>query len=88
MHTHKVNGKIITHSHPYNKSNDSGPIKSHHHSKAHYLFLSTLTVLFLVGILTYLFFTNLIPDISSVPLSEKFTSLCIVLYKGRDPPVS
>ena len=41
LHTHINNlGKIVSHSHPYNKSSDNQPVKSHHHSNAAFAFLS------------------------------------------------
>jgi len=39
VHSHILNdGTIIEHAHPYNKSTDSTPYKSHHHTKAEFLF--------------------------------------------------
>ena len=60
MHTHEIgDNKYISHSHPYNKSNDSEPYKSHHHTKEQILFLQNLEILFplfsLVVVLTPFF---------------------------------
>lgn len=39
-HSHITsNGKLISHAHPYNKSQDKSPIKSHHHSTIDLLLL-------------------------------------------------
>ena len=55
MHTHKMaDGSIIVHAHPYNKSDDPKPFKSHQHTKAEFLFLENLESLFL---LTFLIFS-------------------------------
>ncbi|HDR68646.1 MAG TPA: hypothetical protein ENN61_06290 [Bacteroidaceae bacterium] len=49
MHTHILaNGMVISHAHPYDKSNDSQPYKSHQHSNAELLFLGNQDILFLV----------------------------------------
>ena len=44
QHSHRVSeGYIISHAHPYKTSpSDSGPVKSHHHSKAEFLLLSLI----------------------------------------------
>ncbi|MFW6218633.1 MAG: hypothetical protein ACOC3S_00790 [Bacteroidota bacterium] len=47
VHVHKLaDGSIITHSHPFNKSDDSEPYKNHHHSQLELLFISTLDYFF------------------------------------------
>ncbi len=46
-HSHKLeNGSVLTHAHPFNKSNDSSPHKSHHHSIFEFLFLENLNLIF------------------------------------------
>jgi hypothetical protein len=47
MHTHKIgDNQYIAHSHPYNKSNDSEPYKSHQHTKNEFLFFQNIEILF------------------------------------------
>jgi hypothetical protein len=54
MYTHRhitADGRVITHSHPYNKD-DSKPYKSHSHSKSELLLLDAYKILiFLTGVL-------------------------------------
>ncbi len=46
MHAHRLdNGKIIVHAHPFNKSTDDKPVKSHHHSKAELIFINVFNFL-------------------------------------------
>ena len=46
-HSHKLaNGEVVSHAHPYNKTTDSQPFKSHHHSKTELLFLQNIQLLF------------------------------------------
>jgi hypothetical protein len=47
MHTHKIGeNKYISHSHPYDKSNDSEPLKSHQHTTGEFLFFHNIEILF------------------------------------------
>jgi hypothetical protein len=46
-HSHVLaNGQVVSHAHPYNKSSDKDPIKTHHHSNAEFLFLDLVQLLF------------------------------------------
>lgn len=46
-HTHTLDGgRVFTHAHPYNKTNDKEPSNSHRHTKAEFLFYASLTTLF------------------------------------------
>ena len=47
IHSHKLeNGSVYTHAHPYNKSKDALPFKSHHHTEAQFLFFNHHKLLF------------------------------------------
>ena len=88
-HSHKLlDGSVYTHSHPYNKSHDSQPYKSHHHTNAEFLFLNNLTLLF---------FSLFLVIVSSFIIKEKQTyfnrgKIYFRLFSrsnfGRAPPVS
>ena len=89
MHTHKMaDGSIIVHAHPYNKSDDPKPFKSHQHTKAEFLFLENLESLFL---LTFLIF-SLIGFKKKIQHSFyriiNFTPVCNLLYNPRAPPLT
>jgi hypothetical protein len=47
-HAHKqADGTVVYHAHPYNKSEDSQPYKTHHHSKSEFWLLSHLDKIFI-----------------------------------------
>ncbi|WP_298647228.1 hypothetical protein [uncultured Proteiniphilum sp.] len=49
LHAHRLsNGEIILHAHPYNKSQDPAPIKTHHHTAAELFSIAHLQLLFFV----------------------------------------
>ncbi len=88
LHVHKLNdGTIIAHAHPYDKSNDSKPYKSHHHTNAEILFFQNLEILFLVVFLTFALFTLVKKTKFSFHLISRHTLTCINLHKGRAPPI-
>ena len=52
MHTHQLeNGKYITHVHPFNKSTDNTPIKTHNHSSEQITFLDHFILIILLPVL-------------------------------------
>ena len=89
MHVHKMgDGIVVIHSHPYDKSNDSKPYKSHHHTKADLLFFDNLEILFLFILLPFILL-NLVKNAKY--LFYRITNCvqtCIILHKGRAPPLS
>lgn len=89
LHVHKLNnGTIVEHAHPYEKSKDSNPFKSHHHSNAEYLFFQNLEILFPIVFLTLALFAFVEKRNLLIKLIKEHRSICINLYKGRAPPVS
>ncbi len=47
LHSHKTaSGEIVVHAHPFDKSSDSSPFKSHHHSVSLLSLLEQLETLF------------------------------------------
>lgn len=88
LHVHKLNdGTIVYHAHPYDKSGDSKPVKSHHHSNADFTFFQNLGILFLILFLTI----TLIPFVSGIiyssQLTTKYSLISIKQNKGRAPPL-
>ncbi|MGC9352291.1 MAG: hypothetical protein ACP5D9_00540 [Mariniphaga sp.] len=46
-HSHILdNGEVISHAHPYDKTNDSEPFKSHHHTQAELFFFQNIEIFF------------------------------------------
>lgn len=49
LHTHKLpDGTIITHAHPYNKTTEHTPYKTHHHTSVDFMMLHHINLLFFV----------------------------------------
>jgi len=89
MHTHLLaDGTIITHSHPYDKSSDSEPFKSHHHTKVEFVFLQNLDILFLTVFFAYSFLWFINRANYSFPLFIIYSLPFFDSNKGRAPPVS
>lgn len=89
LHVHKLNdGTIVAHSHPYDKSNDSKPYKSHHHTNAELLFFQNLEILFLIVFLTFVLIALVKKEKVLFKLITEHTIICINLHKGRAPPIS
>jgi len=85
-HTHIYGNKIVTHSHPYNKSDDADPVKNHRHSDAFLIVISTieaLSFILLSGLILIHFsksirFTPLIAPVHARP--------AILRLSARAPP--
>lgn len=87
IHSHKLeNGTIVTHSHPYDKSEDNGPFKSHQHSKAEFLFYKSLKTFFFLFFLAIVF-SFLINGKAFYAVGEKeYNKLLTFSFNGRAPP--
>jgi acyl-coenzyme A thioesterase PaaI-like protein len=87
-HIHKVaDGTVIVHAHPYHKSNDTKPYKSHHHTKYELLLYKNLEILFFLFSLTCALFYFDKKSRLSIVRKTIYSQTCILLYKGRAPPV-
>jgi len=89
MHTHKMaDGSIIVHAHPYNKSDDPKPFKSHQHTKIEFLFFANLEILVLISFMAF----------TSINIKKKvqytsyictnYTRVYNLLYNPRAPPLT
>ena len=86
-HTHKVDGKVVIHAHPFNKSQDTAPLKSHTHSTTQFLIIDNLDFLFP---LLFLFFTCLEISKKIVFTLYNYFNLPtnpLLLQQGRAPPI-
>jgi hypothetical protein len=81
-------GTIISHAHPYNKTTDCKPIKSHHHSSFEISFFGNLGVTNLETSIAY----NLHPENYTiekiVDKDHLFCSNSSITISGRAPPYS
>lgn len=88
LHTHKLaNGNLISHAHPFNKSSDSQPIKTHSHSQAEFQLISNLELLFLLIFLSILLQQHLKSQSFQKYLTQKKITYHLGLQKGRSPPI-
>ncbi|MCD4769064.1 MAG: hypothetical protein K8R35_02715 [Bacteroidales bacterium] len=88
MHVHKMeDGTVIAHSHPYNKTDDSKPFKTHRHTIAEFLFLNNFEIFFLVILLALALIGIARKAKYSIYSFSCFARTCIILHKGRAPPV-
>ncbi len=88
MHVHKMDdGRIVVHAHPYDKSNDSHPYKSHHHTKTELLVFDNVKLLFLFIFLLFVFY-NLVKKLRFLFINiDSFTQTYKFLFTSRAPPV-
>ncbi len=88
LHTHINNlGKIVTHSHPYNKSSDNQPVKSHHHSNAAIAFLSHAEISVMNPHNQYVEPTDNGHDFLRPDLFNVYSPAVTFGLSGRAPPV-
>lgn len=88
LHVHILNdGRIIEHAHPYDTSSDSEPYKSHQHTKAELLFFQNLELLFTVVFLILVLIAFVEKTKFSFSPPTKHTLGCLILHKGRAPPI-
>ncbi len=89
LHTHELApGKVVTHAHPYNKSSDTEPVKSHNHTWDQIITLENMELLFPVLFL-FLFLLSIDRKESFKDyLLPEIKPACITLHKGRAPPLS
>ncbi len=89
LHSHKLDdGTITQHAHPYDKSGDSKPYKSHHHTNAELLFFQNLEILIIVAFLAYVLFTLRKKAKNSSRYVIKQRLAYLNLHKDRAPPIS
>lgn len=89
LHVHKLNdGTFIEHAHPFNKTGDSTPLKSHSHSAGQFLLFQVLETI------SFLFFFSLVLDIflkGEISYFKLVTESILVPVNsndGRAPPIS
>lgn len=87
LHAHRLsNGKVLIHAHPYNKQQDSGPIKHHNHSPIQIYHISQIQLLFFAScllIIALLYHKKIYRYINDVSIVHP---LLFSHKKGRAPP--
>ncbi|MDX2414026.1 MAG: hypothetical protein QNK33_02435 [Bacteroidales bacterium] len=87
-HTHRIgNNEYISHAHPYNKTKDNAPLKSHTHSDLQIVSLENLKLIFFVSFLI-LAIATLTKEIGTLICKIPITRLSVIpLIRDRAPPV-
>jgi hypothetical protein len=88
MHVHRLeNGKMVIHSHPFNKSQDNTPVKKHQHSTFDFLQIQQAHVLFWVAFISFSFHEILLKEYKADTYTS-FKNLCLInQQRDRAPPV-
>ena len=86
-HTHfSANGTLVTHAHPFDKSNESESGNPHQHSELELLVFQNFELLFFV-IIVFIAFSNLVKKGEKVfSVLPGFTPSFIIPESGRAPP--
>ncbi|MBN3036512.1 MAG: hypothetical protein JW861_13075 [Bacteroidales bacterium] len=89
IHTHKLeDGSVVTHAHPFDRSDDSLPGKAHHHSKVELVYFENIGILFfLIFTILGLFTLSEGKKLCDLP-TPSFISAFQSIVRGRAPPVS
>ena len=88
IHAHKTDdGRIVVHAHPYDKSDDSQPYKSHQHTKTEFLFLDKLKLLFLFIFILFVFLNIINKSRFLFLFITSFTQPYKFLFTSRAPPI-
>lgn len=88
IHSHKTeNGTIITHCHPYNKSNDTKPFKSHGHTNSEFILFENLKFFLPFLILQFVFLLHAFIAISTSQYIFKPARIWKQIPQNRAPPV-
>lgn len=88
LHSHKLdNGKIVMHSHPFNKNQDSNPFKSHQHTNIEFLVLENLGILFFLVFLTITLFALIRKKTFYDNNKKGKLKILPYSYPGRAPPL-
>lgn len=87
-HTHvKPDGSIVSHAHPFNKTQESKQGKSHTHSSLEFFLLQNLNLLFLAALIS-LVLNNLGREFLKVQTSAQgYITALLISSPGRAPPL-
>ncbi len=88
FHEHKMaDGTIVAHAHPYDKSDEPEPFKTHHHSKAELFFLSHFDTLFVLAISAFAIVRISAKPYFQIFLPKYYFPVLILNQKSRAPPL-
>lgn len=88
FHTHTLSdGSIITHAHPYHKSNTTVPGETHHHSKIEIFFLDSLRFVFIILFVPYIAIAVKRVFVQFKVVKKSILHSCLSIFQNRAPPV-
>jgi hypothetical protein len=88
VHSHIMpDGSVFVHTHPYNKSSDNQPYKSHHHKQCELIIIDQWNSGFLLTFLDSLVIETGLSQGTVVCASEMLFDVFFGHEKGRAPPV-
>jgi hypothetical protein len=89
LHLHKLkDGTIVEHAHPFNKSDDSSPFKTHQHSETGFLFFQNLEILFSIVFLAIVLSIVIKRKKYVIPAFKWQTHKYTLPSHGRAPPIA
>ena len=90
LYTHShilASGTVYIHAHPFDKTDDSKPFKTHQHTNAEYLFFENSTVLFTLSFLFVLSLFTFKIKHSLIDRKKIYFQLLPHSNLGRSPPI-
>jgi len=89
FHVHKLNdGKIVSHAHPFNKSDDAAPFKKHQHSKNELNLFSHVDLLFFMFLHLPAVILNICHRVYRIFADSLISRSTFMPHQGRAPPKS
>lgn len=89
LHSHvQDDGTVITHAHPFDKSEKDDPFKSHPHSNFDYFLLDQMGFLFLMAIMVLMLTLPSQETTYFQWVQNRKRSICISIPAGRGPPLN
>lgn len=86
VHTHVLkNGRLVIHSHPYQKQNDSAPFKNHQHTPVQLAMIDASSLLFFMAALISFVQSN-VTEIIRGKVQLMSAAPKVFLLIGRSPP--
>ncbi len=87
MHSHiQADGTVVAHAHPYDKSTDSEPIKSHHHTRLELIVISHFSLLFWVAFIAFVLSLNIKTTFICKCSFHHYKEDLVFVLPGRAPP--
>jgi hypothetical protein len=88
IHSHVlVDGTIVTHAHPYSKSNDNAPFKKHQHNRIEAFYLQIQHILFPFVFISFTIWLQSQIKKYIIPSLQKYIFAYSYSGYGRAPPV-